>query len=264
MSPSIASRVFALTGGASGMGAATARLLARHGAGAISIADNQSQNFHELKKQLNEINPSTAIRMTQLDVSSKSDVREWINSTVHAFGDLHGAANVAGKPQPSVTRKLPAILDEDEELWNQIMRVNVDGIFYCTKAEIEAMHNLPPMPRAIINVASLTSICHSPDIFAYSTSKAACVHFSTCVANDVRNGHIRVNTVSPGATDTPMMKYFLPAQSKQNETAIRKELEGRGARIMEPEHVAEAIVWLLSDESARVTGVNLVVGGNIP
>lgn len=192
------SKVFAVTGGASGMGAATCRLLAKNGAAAVCVGDWNTTNFTTMEEELKAINPSTQVLTTKLDVSQSSSVNSWIGEIIATFGRLDGAANVAGVPQVSGARKSPTILEETDEAWRRTMSVNIDGIFYCTRAEVKAMVELPKRRRAIVNVASLASMMHTPDTYAYGASKRACASFSSSVAKDVLPFGIRVNTVSPG------------------------------------------------------------------
>lgn len=194
----MASRIFAITGGASGMGAATARLLAHRGAGAVALGDLSTQHFTDVKESIKKINPSTEVHCSSLDVTSSSAVDKWVQTIVSTFGDLHGAANVAGIPQAAGVRQAPNILEEAEEAWKKILSVNLDGVFYSTKAQVRAMKDLQKGDRSIVNVASVASQMHTPDVFAYGTSKGACAHFTACVAKDTAPLGIRVNAVSPG------------------------------------------------------------------
>ncbi|KAJ5683534.1 short chain dehydrogenase/oxidoreductase CpoX2 [Penicillium macrosclerotiorum] len=260
---SVASKVFAITGGASGMGAATARLLAHRGAGAVCIGDLSTHRFNDLKDTIKKINPSTEVHCTSLDVTSHSAVDKWIQGVVSTFGDLHGAANIAGIPQASGVREAPNILGEAEEAWSQIMRVNLDGVFYSTKSEVRAMQNLTPrQDRSIVNVASVASMSHTPDVFAYGTSKGACAFFTTSVAKDTFPMGIRINTVSPGATMTPMLAKFVP--NARTDEEFQQAWKNHGLQVIEAEDVARTIVWLLSEDSRPVYGANINVGAGIP
>lgn len=180
------------------MGAATCRLLARRGARAICAGDISSKGFDTLKREIAELNPQTELRCTVLDVTSRQAVEDWIKGITDEFGDLHGAANIAGLPQVMGARGIPAILEETDEDWARILNVNLNGIFLCTRAEIRAMKDLASGNRAIVNLASIASMGHNPDVYAYRTSKRACAHFSESVAKDVFRMGIRVNVVSPG------------------------------------------------------------------
>lgn len=180
------------------MGAATCRLLARRGARAVCAADISDKGFPALKEAVAKINPKTEVHTTVLDVTSRQAVDDWIKSIVDKFGDLHGAANIAGLPQVMGARGEPAILEETDEDWSKILDVNLNGIFFCTRAQIRAMKELPTGDRGIVNLASIASMGHNPDVYAYRTSKRACAHFSESVAKDVFRMGIRVNVVSPG------------------------------------------------------------------
>lgn len=272
------SKVFAVTGGASGMGAATCRLLAKNGAAAVCVGDWNTTNFTTMEEELKAINPSTQVLTTKLDVSQSSSVNSWISEIIATFGRLDGAANVAGVPQVSGARKSPTILEETDEAWRRTMSVNIDGIFYCTRAEVKAMVELPKRRRAIVNVASLASMMHTPDTYAYGASKRACASFSSSVAKDVLPFGIRVNTVSPGifhnasrrllndtnlqsligATNTPMMPQFFPEGNAEAAT------QNLGMNMLDPSDIARAVVYLLSDESEHIAGVNLPVGSGAP
>jgi chanoclavine-I dehydrogenase len=198
MAANLTGKVFSITGGASGMGAATARLLVQRSAGAVCIGDRQTGLFDKLRKELQQINPDTKVLMTELDVSSSSSVSRWLGEIIANFGRLDGCANVAGVAQLVGARSAPAILEETDETWKKTMGVNIDGIMYCTREQVRSMLQLPTEPRAIVNVSSLASYIHTPDAFAYSASKRACASFSTSVSKDVHQFGIRVNTVSPG------------------------------------------------------------------
>ncbi|KAJ5383688.1 short chain dehydrogenase/oxidoreductase CpoX2 [Penicillium concentricum] len=255
---SVTSKIFAITGGASGIGAATCRLLAQRGAEAICVGDLSSEMMAELKTSIQATYPLTDIHCTVLDVSSYSAVNEWIDSIMTQFGRLDGAANIAGMAQGAGTRGCPTILEEDETQWKQIFQVNLDGVFYATKAEVRAMKSIS-RDRSIVNVASIASMAHMPDVFAYGTSKGACAYFTTCVAQDVIPFGIRVNTVSPGITRTPMLPKFAPTKtSDEVEEAYIKE----GFSIIEPDDVARTIIWLLSEDSRPVFGANINIGAN--
>lgn len=242
------------------MGAATARLLAKRGAAAVCIGDYNDKGFATIKKEIAEASPSTEIMTTKIDVSSSSEVRAWIDSVVAKFGRLDGSANVAGVPQAVGSRSKPTILEETDESWKRTMAVNIDGIMYCVREQVRAMVNLPraEASRTIVNVASLASVLHTPDTYAYGASKRACASFSSSVAKDVFEFGIRVNTVSPGATLTPMMAQFFP-QGNSIES-----VGASGMNLIQPEDIARAIVYLLSEESECITGVNLPVGTGAP
>ncbi|KAH7266175.1 hypothetical protein B0J15DRAFT_463332 [Fusarium solani] len=241
---SLGSRVFSVTGGASGMGAATVRLLAQHGAGAIWIADWNDGNFGQIKEDAERINPLTKIHTHK------------VASIIAESGALHGAANVAGLSQPAFSEKKPAILAETNEDWARVLGVNLQGIMYCTRAQVAAMVDAPKGSHpAIVNVSSIASLLRGPSAFAYDASKAACAHFTSCVAKDIHSFGIRVNTVSPGSSSATCPRRRRNSNFKSG---------GVNTKMLEPEDVARVIVWLLSEASMDVNGVNLPVGEGAP
>lgn len=222
---SLTAKIFAVTGGASGIGAATCRLLAERGAGVICVADVSSTNFGSLQKSITEINSLTLVQCTVLDVTSSEDVNQWLRDIVSSHGNLHGAANIAGVAQGAGLRTTPTILAETDADWSRILKVNLDGVFYCTRAQVRAMTDLPKGNRSIVNVASIAAFSHMPDVYAYSTSKQACVHFTACVAADVFPLGIRVNCVSPGKADwMPLVTFdhVAPASNGKQESQTRR------------------------------------------
>ncbi|RFU25241.1 hypothetical protein B7463_g11105, partial [Scytalidium lignicola] len=206
----VAAKVFTVTGGASGMGLAACRLLAQKGARAISIGDFNDKNFENVKQELNGINPDTAVETTQLDVSNSAQVAAWIDGVVTKFGALDDSLNAAGVPQRPPQSSGPSVLEETDESWRRTMAVNIDGVFYCCREQVRAMMTLPSAPRSIVNIASMGSFLHSGMMYGYGTSKSGVVHLSANLAQNLRPFNIHVNTVCPGATDTPMLDTFIP------------------------------------------------------
>ncbi|CAD6593364.1 MAG: hypothetical protein ASARMPRED_007435 [Alectoria sarmentosa] len=255
---SLASKVFGVTGGASGIGLATCRMLAQLNAKAICIADRNTEIFDSIRTELQSINNSTTVHMTKVDVASSSDVDAWIDGAVKQFGDINGAVNAAGVTQRPGVRTRPNILGETNEMWDSVTGINLAGVFYCTRAQVRAMMDLPrEETRSIVNVASLASLMHGGDCFTYGVSKVGVAYLTASVAQDVLPHNIRVNAVSPGVTNTPML-----SQSFGPDAAGRMDTKGFG--LIQADDVAKAIVWLLSSDASQVAGVNLPVGPGAP
>ncbi|OCK75161.1 short chain dehydrogenase/oxidoreductase CpoX2 [Lepidopterella palustris CBS 459.81] len=256
---SLANKVYAITGGASGMGLATARRLAHAKAAAICIGDYNTTNFDAVRKELESLSPDLKVHLTKLNVASSAEVEAWIADIVAKFGGLDGAVNAAGVAQPVGARKSPTILEETNAEWDRVMGINLAGVFYCNRAQVKAMAALPRSPRSIVNIASLASLMHGGDCYSYGISKAGVAYLTTGLSKDVGAFGIRVNTVSPSATNTPMLSQFFaapPAGSKPPDT--------QGFHLIEADDIAQAITWLLSDDSSQVSGVNLPVGASAP
>lgn len=193
----LAAKVFAVTGGISGMGLATCRRLAASKAKAICIADFNDSSFPKVRQELEAINPGTKITTTKVDVSDSVQVDNWINNIVEEHGGLDGAVNAAGVPQKVGARSSPTILEETNDMWNRVIGINLAGVFYCNRAQVRAMTGLPRSPRSIVNISSMASLMHGGDCYSYGVSKAGVSYLSTCIAKDVAKLGIRVNTISP-------------------------------------------------------------------
>jgi chanoclavine-I dehydrogenase len=152
----ITGKVFTVTGGASGMGLATCRMLAQRKAKAICIADYNDSQFAAVKKELESINDgATAIDLLKVDVSSSSEVAAWVEGVFSKYGTLDGCVNAAGVAQAVGARKEVAnILGESDQTWRRTMSANLDGVFYCNREQVRGMLKSPKskLPRSIVNI----------------------------------------------------------------------------------------------------------------
>ncbi|EXJ85894.1 hypothetical protein A1O1_06263 [Capronia coronata CBS 617.96] len=258
---SIAGKVFALTGAASGIGLNTCCQLARLKARAVSIGDVNPNLFEDAKKTLLDINPDLQVLTAKVDVSSSEEVNAWIQDTVNTFGALDGAVNCAGViNQGSTSEQTPPLfLNETDETWNRVVGINLNGVLYCMRAEVKAMMDLPKAPRSIVNVASAASLFHDPTILSYCVTKAAVVSLTTTVSKELESLGIRLNAVSPSATKTGMSLQWY-----KNEEEAVADMAKRGITLLQPERVSDTIVWLLGQESDGISGVNIPIGASAP
>jgi chanoclavine-I dehydrogenase len=263
---SIKGKAYALTGAGSGIGLATALELARLGAGAISISDMDASLFDAAKSQLTAISPGIKLSFTEANATDSRALNAWIEATVKQFGALDGCVNCAGTINFAPTQTKPLFLSETDETWKHVMDVNLSSVFYSMRAEVSAMLKLTPpssttsLPaRSIVNFSSAASLIHDPSILTYQVSKAAVASLTITVSKDVADFNIRVNCVSPSATKTGMaLRWY------ESEEAAEEDMRKRGIVFLEAQEVVRVVVWLLGDESGRVSGVNIPVGACAP
>jgi NAD(P)-dependent dehydrogenase (short-subunit alcohol dehydrogenase family) len=241
-----------ITGGALGIGRATALLLAREGArvAVTDVLDDQGRGVAE------EIERAGGVaRYWHLDVGDEAQVRQVFREVVDVFGDVTVLVNNAGisganKPTHELT----------EEEWDQVQRVNVKGVFLCTK------HAVPSMKRAgggsIIHLSSIYGLVGAPDVPPYHASKGAVRLMAKTDALLYAADGIRVNSVHPGYVWTPMVENHLKRSGKDPGEG-RKGLDALHpvGHVGEPDDIAFGILYLASDESAFVTGTELVIDG---
>ncbi|KAI1629858.1 short chain dehydrogenase/oxidoreductase CpoX2 [Exophiala viscosa] len=256
---SIAGKVFALTGASSGLGLHTCCRLAKLNARAISIGDINPKSFEGARKKILAVNPDTQVTMTKVDVSSSLDVNAWIKDTVSIFDALDGAVNCAGVINMSGSQKTPFFLNETDETWNRILGINLSGMLYSMRAEVKAMSELPKVPRSIVNVSSAASLFHDPSILSYCVTKAGVASLTTTVSKELGPLGIRLNAVSPSATKTGMSLAWY----KDEDEAVA-DMAKRGITLLEPDQVSDTIVWLLSEASDGISGVNIPIGTGAP
>jgi sorbose reductase len=235
-----------VTGGGRGIGAKLAFALAEAGAD-VAIADLDLSTAQETSEALKKLGVRSLV--TQVEVTNAASVTEMVEKVVNAWGRLDIAVNSAG-----VARRSPAE-DMSEEDWDFVVDIDLKGIFLSTREEAKVM--LKQGSGSIINIASMSGqIVNRPQQHAhYNAAKAGVIQYSrTCAAEWAARG-VRVNTLSPGHTISPMTAAALDSMS---ETWISNTPMGR---LGQTEDLQGATVFLASDASSYVTGHDLVVDG---
>jgi NAD(P)-dependent dehydrogenase (short-subunit alcohol dehydrogenase family) len=237
-----------VTGGASGIGRATAEAFVREGA-RVLVCDRDEQEGTRLAAELSAAGGE--VRFVRTDVTREPDVEAAVARALAAFGRLDCAVNSAG-----VTGAGGAVQDLTLEAWSQTLLVNLTGVFLCLK------HELPEMQRrgsgAIVNVASGAGLIGVPGLSPYSASKHGVLGLTRSAAQENARTGVRVNAVCPGSTDTPMLRSSMASSPGLEKIILASSPAGRLGR---PEEVAEACVWLCSDRASFVNGASLVVDG---
>jgi cyclopentanol dehydrogenase len=254
-------KVAIVTGGASGIGAETARMFARHGAKVLLTDSNSALG----KSVAQEISDSGGTAMFALqDVRDEARWATIVAQAEKSYGRLDILCNIAGisgrdpklNIQASVTAG-PRLAEQTLEQWNQVMEINATGVFLGTKAAIPAMQRSGG--GSIINISSICGIIGSHANAAYHASKGAVRIFSKAAAIQYAPDKIRVNSVHPGFVDTPMTK---PGHSNPEVAKQRLEATPLG-RFGTPADIAAGCLYLASDEASWVTGSELVIDGGM-
>ena len=239
-------KVAMITGGSRGIGFATAQAFLREGATVIITASSQA-SADKAVSQLKEQFPGSTVAGISPDLSSLESVRNAFVVATAQYGCLDILVNNAG-----VSESTP-FLQYTEENFNKVMDLNVKGVFNATRAAVDCM--VARGSGVILSTSSMVSISGQPSGFAYPASKFAVNGLTVSLARELGPKGIRVNAVAPGFTETDMMK------------AVPQEVIGPMIdriplrRLGKPEDIANAFVFLASDEASYITGVVLSVDG---
>jgi 2-hydroxycyclohexanecarboxyl-CoA dehydrogenase len=243
-------RVALVTGGASGIGRAVVRRLAREGA-RVAAADLDLAGAEEAAAEAKEAGgEGLAVGM---DVTETGSVRAGVARVLETWGRIDVLANVAGWD------RIRPFLETDEELWDRIIAINFRGVLATCHAVLPGM--IERGGGAVVNVASEAGRAGSSGEAVYSGAKGAVISFSRALAREVARHGIRVNVVAPGLTDTPLLRRMIDEGNEKLIEAIVKATPIR--RLATPEEVAEAVVFLASDRASFITGQTLGVGGGL-
>ena len=239
-------KVAIITGGSRGIGYAVADTFLREGAKVIITASTQA-NADRAAATLREKYPDSVVEGISPDLSSSEQVRESFTGVARRYGRLDILVNNAG-----VSESTP-LLNYTGELYDKVMDLNVKGVFNASKAAAEIM--VPQGSGVILNNSSMVSIYGQPAGFAYPTSKFAVNGLTLSLARELGPRGIRVNAVAPGITETDMMKAVPKAVIEPMIAQIPLR------RMGQPQDIANAFLFLASDEASYITGVVLRVDG---
>lgn len=239
-------KVAIITGGSRGIGYATADRFLAEGATVILAASTQD-SADSAVSQLKEKHPSATVAGISPDLSSLESVRQSFREATSRYGCVDILVNNAG-----VSERTP-FTEYTEETFDKVMDLNVKGVFNATRAACECM--IARGNGVILSTSSMVSISGQPSGFAYPASKFAVNGLTVSLARELGPKGIRVNAVAPGITETDMMK----AVPKEVIDPLIQQIPLR--RLGKPEDIANAFVFLASDEASYITGVVLSVDG---
>ena len=243
-------KVAIITGGSSGIGRAAAVALAKQGV-KIAIAARRAKEGEETVRLVKEAGSDGVFVKT--DVANEDDVRSLVEKTAKTYGRLDYAFNNAG-----IEETMTPLVDQTSDIFNQIMNVNVKGVWLGMKYEI------PQMIRngggAIVNMSSGAGVIGIPQMAIYVASKHAVLGLTKSAALEYAKSGIRINAIAPGGVETDMLERTAEENKQFVETL--KSMHPIG-RIGDPEEIANAVVWLLSDKASFVLGHTLLVDGGV-
>jgi NAD(P)-dependent dehydrogenase (short-subunit alcohol dehydrogenase family) len=242
-------RVVAVTGGASGIGAAMVRAFIEQG-DAVVFADLDEAGGSALEDELRADGASVAF--VCVDLCEPAAASALVERCEREFGALHVACNNAGisGPQAQVT-------DLPLEAWRRTLEVNLTSVLCCLQAQLPAIDRSGG--GAIVNTASVAGLIGVPGLAAYSASKHALIGLTRSAALEWATRGIRVNALCPGTVRTPMLRSHVGGDEAMLEAAGRHG--SPMGRLGEPEEIAAAAVWLCSEGASYVTGHALAVDG---
>jgi len=243
-------RVAVITGGSSGIGRATAIALAKDGV-KVAVAARRTTEGEETVQLVKEAGSEGIFVKT--DVTKEDDVRALIEKTINQYGRLDYAFNNAG-----IEEMMMSLVEQTSDAFDQIMNVNVKGVWLSMK------HEIPEMIRsgggAIVNMSSVAGVTGFPQMSIYIASKHAVLGLTKSAALEYAKSGIRINAVAPGGVKTEMAKRVTEQNSQFLETVTSLHPIGR---IADPEEIANAVVWLLSDKASFVLGHTLLIDGGM-
>ncbi len=240
-----------ITGAGAGIGAASAKLFAKHGAQVV-CADLNIENAKAIAEEINAAGGKAV--SFEVNVAKYEQVEAMIKFAVAEFGQLDVIVNNAGIGP----RKLSKTAKHDLEDWDRVISVNQTGVFYCMKLALQQM--VEQGHGNIVNIASLAGLKASGSNISYSASKFAVVGMTKSAAMEYGSKNIRINAVCPGYTQTNLFNQLITARPDIGE--LFKNLTPM-KRFGEPMEIAEAVVWLASENTSFITGQTITLDGGL-
>lgn len=239
-------KIALVTGGAGGIGSAICRLFAAEGA-MVAVADVDSGRGEKVVTEITDTGGDAVY--IDLDVTKEEDWKRAVASTVERFGGLNVLVNNAGAYSPELVADTPL------ETWERVMAVNATGTFLGSK------HAIPEMKKSgggsIVNMSSGAGIVGNADGTAYGPAKGAVKILTKTTAHQYAREGIRANSIHPGPIDTPMLHAQTRKMADKGDPIGNIPM----GRIGTPEEIAYGVLYLASDESSYVTGIELPIDG---
>jgi NAD(P)-dependent dehydrogenase (short-subunit alcohol dehydrogenase family) len=250
----VAGKTAIVTGGAQGLGAAIARMLAQHGA-KVAIADLNLEGAQAIAAEIDAACGAGTAFAYRLDVTDPASWAEVVGKAGATMGGLSVLVNNAGIAPIGNVEAL------DLDTWRRTMDINVDGAFHGTRAALPLMRE--SQPGSIVNISSIAGLIASHAFAAYNSSKAALWMLTKSIAlHCAKEGlDIRCNSVHPTFADTPLLDGLVAGTREEREAKLARQIPL--GRIATPDDIAFAVLYLASDESRMMTGAELKLDGGI-
>jgi NAD(P)-dependent dehydrogenase (short-subunit alcohol dehydrogenase family) len=252
-------RVAIIVGGGSGIGRATAKLLAQEGA-KLMVCDIVKESADSVAEEINKSGgEAVSLRM---DMIKEEDCAGMAEATVEKYGRIDILCNIAGGSMGANIRdSLVPFVDQDKTMWDRIIDINLNGARNCTKAVIPYM--IEKQYGKIVNTSSIAAVSGLVGATDYAAAKAGIIAFTKTLSMEVAQYGILVNTVTPSGTNSERIRVsgFL------DQTAGGQPSEGQQrpvSALAEPEELAEAYLFLVSSASDHVSGQNIIFGAPAP
>jgi NAD(P)-dependent dehydrogenase (short-subunit alcohol dehydrogenase family) len=244
-------RIALITGAASGIGRAAALAFTREGA-KLTIADIAAEGGEETADMVRKAGGE--VEFIRCDVSKSAEVKALIDAVVKRYGRVDCAFNNAG-----IEGEVLHLADDTEENFDRVIAIDLKGVFLCMKYEIRQMLS-QETGGAIVNTASTAGLVGAHGMPAYTAAKHGVVGLTKVAGLEYGRARIRVNAVCPGVIDTPMVERLVAGRPKMAQRLVAVEPIGRKG---EPKEIAEAALWLCSDNASFVTGCAMAVDGGL-
>lgn len=235
-------RIVVITGGASGIGACCSEMLAAEGYGVV-VADINAELARQVAARIGGV-------AYPLDVTDDQSILDLARQVETDIGPVYGLVNSAGITQKPLPPSQFSI-----EQWDLVQRIDLRGTYLCARAFSTGM--LARRSGAIVNISSVAGSRSMP-LHAYSPAKAAVISMTQCLAAEWGPSGVRVNSVAPGYTLTPMLEEAIARGEREVAGALQNTPLGR---LVRPEEVAHAVSFLLGERAGAITGVDLPVDG---
>jgi len=248
-------KVMLITGGASGLGLATAKEFLARGA-KLSLVDIDYDGLKEKKEALLKEYGDSEILILKADVSKEEEVKNYVEETMNKYGRIDGFYNNAG-----IEGKQASIGEYDLEMFHKVIEINLMGVYYGLRYVLPIMKK--QKSGKIVNTASVAGILGLENQSPYIASKHAVIGMTKSAAVEYSEAGININSIAPGAILTPMVEGSFKQINPENPEEAQKEFAKRNParRLGQPEEVAKVVAFLMSEDASYVNGQVIAIDG---